>query len=75
MAERINNCLSSDLIKRYVISDCSIVEQRNVEEHIELCNKCEQKIRSAQQNPSAFSNLDSPDAYDNDKSGNNNNEI
>lgn len=73
MAEIINNCLNSELIRRYVNGECSEAEQHTVEEHIELCKECKQKIKSAQQNPSAFTDQDFPDVYNSDKDGNNNN--
>ena len=63
MTDTINNCLSSELIKHYVNGDCSRGNQQAVEEHIDLCEKCKQKVYSAQQNTSPVSKLDPPDSH------------
>lgn len=73
MNETNNNCLTSDLIKRYVIGDCSRRDQQTVEQHIDLCKKCKQKIHTAQQNTSPVSKLNTSDSHNSPKKENSKN--
>ncbi len=62
MAEDINNCLSSELIGRYVAGDCTEEIRRIAEEHIGRCGRCKERVKSAQSNIDAYENYKSPDS-------------
>jgi serine/threonine protein kinase len=62
MVENIDNCLSSELIGRYAVGDCSEEELRAVEEHIGQCKRCRQRVESVHSKTDASENSDSPDS-------------
>ena len=66
MAEKINNCLSSELIQRYAAGDCSGEEQKSIEEHLKICARCKQNVEAAQTNvPSNHGSLNSKGSNNN----------
>jgi hypothetical protein len=71
MAEKNNNCLSSDLIERYAGGDCSKSEQLLIKEHLQQCEKCKQRIKSAKSSEAASTKHNLLDSRNSGKRENN----
>lgn len=63
--DKMDACLSQDLIERYVMGSSSTDEQRSVEAHLTHCQKCRQQIKSARSAPAASDQSDSVIAHTN----------